>query len=213
MQRGAKAPLLPFASAPPSPEPVNEYTQWYLAVVDSLQGQLLIAPAHLSDPNFAHTVVLMIQHDAKGAFGVVLNRPSGRSIQDVWTQVRGTTCSCAQEVHMGGPVTGPLVALHKEPALAEMRVLPGVYCSMGAERIEELVAEERAWIRFYAGYSGWGQGQLEAELATGSWLTTPASADEVFDTPDGQLWTKVVKRATGTGIAFDHLADLDPELN
>lgn len=181
--------------------------------MDSLQGQLLIAPAHLSDPNFAHTVVLMIQHDTQGAFGVILNRPSGRSIREVWQQVRGTACDCEQQVHMGGPVTGPLVALHKEPELAEMRVIPGVYCSMSAERIEELVAEERPVIRFYAGYSGWGGGQLETELATGSWLTTGASAEEVFEVPDDGLWPRVVKRATGTALPFDFLEDQDPNLN
>ena len=169
--------------------------------MDSLKGQLLIAPAHLSDPNFAHAVVLMIQHDAEGAFGVILNRPSGRSIRDVWLQVRGAPCDCEQQVHVGGPVTGPLVALHKEPALSEMRVLPGVFCTMSAERIEELVGEPRSLIRFYAGYSGWGSGQLESELETGSWLTTDARSEEVFEVPDDELWPRVVKRATGTGQA------------
>lgn len=181
--------------------------------MDSLQGQLLIAPAHLSDPNFQHTVVLMIQHDDEGAFGVILNRPTGRSISDVWQQVRGSPCDCTEQVHLGGPVTGPLVALHKEPALAEMRVAPGLYCTMSAERIEELVGEDRRLVRFYAGYAGWGGGQLESELATGSWLTTDASAEEVFETDDDELWTTVIKRATGTEIPFDFLRGEDPNLN
>jgi len=182
--------------------------------VDSLQGQLLIAPAHLSDPNFAHAVVLMIQHDDEGAFGVILNRPTGRSISDVWEQVRGHPCDCSQQVHVGGPVTGPLVALHKEPALAEMRIAPGLYCTMSAERIEELVGEERELVRFYAGYSGWGGGQLETELATGSWLTIEVQADEVFETPDDGLWTKVMRRASGTELPFEYLEGPDdPSLN
>lgn len=181
--------------------------------MDSLQGQLLIAPAHLSDPNFAHTVVLMIQHDQQGAFGVILNRSSERTIRDIWLQVHGTSCPCEAPVSLGGPVTGPLVALHPEPALGDLRVLPGVYCTMGAERLEELVATERTRIRFYAGYSGWGNGQLEAELATGSWLTTDARADEIFELPVQDLWARVVKRATGTSAPFDHLDSPDPQLN
>lgn len=169
----------------------------YRACVDTLAGHLLIAPPYLGDPNFVHTVVLMIQHDGEGAFGVVLNRPTGRSIEDVWTEVRGEACACRQQIHVGGPVTGPLVALHTEPILAEMRVVDGVYCSMSADKIEELVSTERTLVRFYAGYSGWGGGQLEAELATGSWLTTLADDDAVFHTSDDDLWSKVVRRASG----------------
>lgn len=165
--------------------------------MDSLHGQLLIAPPYLSDPNFQHTVVLMIQHDEEGAFGVILNRPTGRSIREVWKEVRGEDCSCGQEVRVGGPVTGPLVALHAEPGLAEMQVVDGVYCTMSAERIEEIVRDDRKLVRFYAGYSGWGGGQLEAELSTGSWLTTEATAESVFHVKDEDLWNTVVRKAAG----------------
>ncbi|MDJ0521544.1 MAG: YqgE/AlgH family protein [Planctomycetota bacterium] len=184
--------------------------------MDTLAGHLLIAPPYLSDPNFVHTVVLMIQHDTEGAFGVVLNRPTGRSIQEVWTEVRGQACDCRQEVHVGGPVTGPLVTLHTEPRLAEMRIVDGVYCSMSADKIEELVSTDRKLVRFYAGYSGWGGGQLEGELATGSWLTTLADEDAIFHTSDDELWSKVVRRASGTetlpGLDLDLDTD-DPSLN
>ncbi len=166
--------------------------------MDSLKGQLLIAPAYLSDPNFSRSVVLMIQHDGEGAFGVILNRPTGRSIADVWAELRGKACDCREQVHVGGPVAGPLVVLHTEPALAEMTIVDGVFCSMSAERIEELVQEDRKLVRFYAGYAGWGGGQLEGELSTGSWLTTPASAETVFRTPDDDLWTLATRSASGT---------------
>jgi putative transcriptional regulator len=184
--------------------------------VDSLKGQLLIAPAHLSDPNFTNTVVLMIQHDQDGALGVILNRSTGRLLDEIWQQLRGAACACSQEVHMGGPVAGPLVALHTEPALSEIRIVADVYCTMSAERIEELVAVERQFVRFYAGYSGWGAGQLEAELATGSWLTTEARSTDVFGTSDEDLWTKVIRRASGADPmgAFDFGRSTDdPSLN
>jgi putative transcriptional regulator len=165
--------------------------------MDSLRGQLLIAPPYLADPNFSHSVVLMIQHDEEGAFGVILNRPSGRTIRDVWSELRDTPCGCAQAVHVGGPVTGPLVALHTEPALGDIQVVDGVWCSMSAEKIEEIVRDDRRYVRFYAGYSGWGGGQLEAELQTGSWLTTDATAENVFHTTQEDLWQTVVRRAAG----------------
>ena len=182
--------------------------------VDSLKGQLLIAPAYLTDPNFARSVVLMIQHDGEGAFGVILNRPTGRSIAEVWSELRGEACGCREQVHVGGPVTGPLVALHTEPALAELPIVDGIYCSMSAERIEEIVAEDRKLVRFYAGYAGWGGGQLEGELSTGSWLTVPASADSVFHTPDEDLWSRATRQASGTLPRFeDPDAGDDPSLN
>lgn len=188
----------------------------YRCGVDSLKGQLLIAPAYLSDPNFSRSVVLMIQHDEEGAFGVILNRPTGRSIADVWSELRGEACGCREQVHVGGPVAGPLVVLHTEPALAEMPVVDGIYCSMSTESIEEIVAEDRKLVRFYAGYAGWGGGQLESELSTGSWLTTPANARSVFRTPDEELWTHATREASGTDAMprFDDRADgTDPSLN
>ena len=187
-----------------------------MPVVDSLKGQLLIAPTHLSDPNFTNAVVLMIQHDEEGALGVILNRATGRLIHDVWEELRGAPCACRQEVRAGGPVAGPLVALHTEPALSEMRIVEDVYCTMSAERIEELVGEDRRLVRFYAGYSGWGAGQLEAELATGSWLTTTARGADIFSTTDEELWARVIRRASGADpmAAFDFGREGDdPSLN
>lgn len=184
--------------------------------MDSLKGHLLIAPPYLSDPNFSRTVVFMIQHDDEGAFGVILNRPSGRSIADVWRELRGDACDCQQQVHLGGPVTGPLVALHAEPSLGEILVVEGVYCSMSAERIEEIVAADRKLVRFYAGYSGWGRGQLESELATGSWLTVPADVASVFHVPEDELWTRATREASSTDFMPPFTDDArpdDPSLN
>lgn len=184
--------------------------------MDTLQGHLLIAPPYLADPNFTNTVVLVIQHDGEGAFGVILNRPTGRSIADVWQELHGDRCDCGQGVHIGGPVTGPLVVLHDAPHLAEMEVTDGIYCSMTADSIEQLVSTDRKPVRFYAGYSGWGGGQLEGELATGSWLTLQADADAIFHTADDDLWSKVVRRASGTDGLPGFDADLrtdDPSLN
>ncbi|MDA1195174.1 MAG: YqgE/AlgH family protein [Planctomycetota bacterium] len=181
--------------------------------MESLKGHLLVAPAYLADPNFSRAVVLMIQHDDDGAFGVILNRPTGRLISDVWRELRGSGCDCREQVHVGGPVAGPLVVLHTEPALAELPVVDGVYCSMSTEKIEELVSEDRKLVRIYAGYSGWGGGQLESELSTGSWLTTMADANAVFRTPDEELWARVTRAASGTDDLPRFDDGTDPALN
>lgn len=173
----------------------------------SLRGHLLIAPAHMADPHFARSVVLLLQHDSDGAFGVILNRPTDQSIREVWHKVRGEACRADQPVHAGGPVPGPLVALHQEGDLGELEVLPGVWCSMSGERVAELVERAPASLQLFAGYSGWGAGQLEAEMQVGSWLATEARAGDVFDASDATLWQGAFRRAAGT----DPLAAYEPD--
>ena len=162
----------------------------------SLAGHLLIAPAHLRDPNFAQSVILLVRHDEEGAFGLVLNRPTEESIQSIWEKVHGAPCAATQLIQAGGPVPGPLVALHREPAVGELQVLPGVWCSMQGEAIAELVEGTREHVRYFAGYSGWGAGQLEGELSVGSWLTTEADAGDVFEIAHAALWQRAFVRAT-----------------
>ena len=166
----------------------------------SLRGHLLVAPAHVADPHFAHAVVLLLQHDDSGAFGVILNRPTAESIRDVWTRVRGAPCNAKGNVYEGGPVPGPLVALHTQADLGELEVLPGVWCSMSGDRIAELVERDPETLLLFAGYSGWGAGQLEGEMQSGAWLSTEARRDDVFPRTTEGLWASVHRRA----------ADVDP---
>jgi len=183
--------------------------------MDTLRGQLLIAPPHLTDPNFSEAVVLMIQHDEQGAFGLVLNRPSSQSIADIWSQVHGDPCASKAPLHVGGPVTGPLVVLHQRENCADVEVVTGVYCSTRPEMLDEIVQQEEPHTRFFAGYAGWAGGQLEGELQTGSWLTVPASAQHVFSVTTRSLWKNVFKEIVddtsfpGSGGP----ATTDPSLN
>ncbi len=158
----------------------------------SLKGQLLIAAPSLMDPNFRRTVVLMIQHDENGAFGLVLNRTASISIQHVWEQVSETPCEIEGNLHQGGPVEGPLMAMHDNAALSEIEVMPGVYFCVGADSMRTLVAAENQTGQFFIGHAGWGLEQLENELAEGAWYTHPATPEDVFgDATD--LWDKSLK--------------------
>ena len=181
----------------------------------SLKGHFLVASSHLADPNFAKTVVLLVHHDDEGAFGVVLNRPADSTIQDLWEKVSEAPCSNDQPVHLGGPVAGPLMAVHADSALAEMEIIPGVYFAAQRENLEKLLQQEEHPYRLFVGHSGWGAGQLENELKQGAWLTTPASVEYVFYT-DLDLWTKVTHQV-GAAMLADvlKLKDLpeDPRLN
>ncbi len=161
--------------------------------MESLAGHLLIASPQLEDPNFARAVVLLIHHTPQGAFGVVLNRPSDSTIKELWNEVAQTPCENQRHVHLGGPVSGPLIALHTDRALAEMEILPGLFFAAQRENLERLIAHQEATYRLFVGHSGWGERQLERELEAGSWLTTPATVELVFFN-EGNLWKRTAQQ-------------------
>ncbi len=162
--------------------------------VDSLKGHLLIAAPQLGDPNFVRTVILMIDHDENGAFGIVLNRPSGRTVKEVWDEL-DDSCECLESINIGGPVVGPLLALHTQEYLAEAEVLPGLYLTAERENLDELVRQDYSTFRLFSGYSGWGEGQLEGELEQGGWITLKAKKEYVF-VWDDDLWDRVGEEIT-----------------
>ncbi len=175
--------------------------------METLRGQLLIAPPHLSDGNFTRTVVLMIQHDREGALGLVLNRPSTHPFSELWEKVRGGACEREERLSLGGPVAGPLMVLHGEPDAGDPEVIPGVFCCTDVARLEQLLEESAAPMRFFAGYSGWGEGQLEGELQTGSWLTAPADVEHVFPPRADELWDDVFRKIVDDASRPEGLGD------
>jgi putative transcriptional regulator len=162
--------------------------------VDSLRGHLLIAAPQLGDPNFVRTVILMIDHDENGAFGIVLNRPSDRTVKEVWDEL-DDSCECLESINIGGPVVGPLLALHTQEYLAEAEVLPGLYLTAERENLDELVRQDYSTFRLFSGYSGWGEGQLEGELEQGGWITLKAKKEYVF-VWDDDLWDRIGEEIT-----------------
>lgn len=158
----------------------------------SLQGHLLVAAADLRDPNFFRTVVLIFRHDEEGAAGVILNRRTHATIRQIWEQVSQTDCASNAPLCLGGPVEGPLMAVHSQPDLAEIDVLPGVYVAASQQNLEQLAAQSEEDARFFVGYAGWGSGQLERELEEDAWLTAPATPEHVFGNQD-DLWEQVTK--------------------
>jgi len=165
----------------------------------SLEGHLLAASPQMTDPNFARAVVLLVQHGDEGALGVVLNRPSQLQLSEVWEQVGQGPCELDQPLQLGGPVEGPLVALHEVAELSERELLPGVYFASQRGALSELVEHPTGLVRLFSGYAGWGSGQLENEIRVGAWLTAQASPQHVFFTGD-DLWRVVVSEIGGQVI-------------
>ena len=160
--------------------------------MDSLTGHFLVASPHLGDPNFFRSVVLVIRHDEEGAFGVVLNRPLPGTVADIWKAL-GTEIQNEQPIYLGGPVTGPLLAVHRDESISEGEVLPDVYYSTHKDSLNHLVTEYEGPYRVFSGYSGWGEGQLESEIEEGSWLTTKATSADIFASPE-EMWKSVAAR-------------------
>ena len=161
--------------------------------MSSLQGYFLVASPHLPDPNFYRTVVLIVQHDENGALGLVLNRPTDKTVGQLWESVTEEPCLNPQSVNHGGPVEGPLMALHQNVASGESEVVPGVFFASSDENLEQIVQHFNGPFRLFVGYAGWAGGQLESELEAGGWLTIEATCDDVFD-EDEDLWKKIACR-------------------
>lgn len=167
--------------------------------MNSLQGYLLLASPDLRDPNFFHTVVLMVRHDDDGALGLVLNRPLNVRLQQVWKDMGSAVPVRNDVIHLGGPCEGPLMALHDDPTLGETEVIPGIQFCTNRDLLEQLAADNARQARFFAGFSGWGAGQLEKEMDEGSWLTLPVTAEHVYDS-ESDLWGKLMRELTGRQI-------------
>lgn len=181
----------------------------------SLAGHFLVASRHLRDPNFLQSVVLMIHHSDEGAMGVVLNRPADKTIDDVWEMIGNDPCECDDQVFIGGPVPGPLVAVHLLSEFSEEEIMPGLFASSHRDALDLIVRKTDEPFRLYSGHSGWGSGQLESELEVGGWLHTPARIDEVFG--DHEAVWKAVTQRIGLEIMAPNLKreqlPQDPSLN
>jgi putative transcriptional regulator len=158
----------------------------------SLQGHLLVASPDLVNSPFSGTVILVLQHTDEGAWGVVLNRPAEASIRDLWQQVSDEPCQVERPVNMGGPISGPVIAVHDYEPLAEAIVPPGVFVASQREHLEQLVHQTEHPFRLFVGHSGWVAGQLNHELEHGVWLTTPATLEDVFG-DEAQLWQQALQ--------------------
>jgi putative transcriptional regulator len=194
---------------------------------ESLRGWLLVATPGLGDPNFARTVLLVLDHGSFGAMGVVLNRPGGIAVEEFLPRWHAAAVPPA-ELFTGGPVA-------RNAVIGLVRLQPGVAGAPGSgtdpdtdlagagagagagapEGWRLLIEGERpvgtvdlgtdpaplgpsiAGARLFSGYAGWETGQLEGEIAEGSWYAVPAEErDPMSADPEG-LWSRVLRRQGG----------------
>lgn len=177
---------------------------------ESLRGYLLISETELMDPNFHRTIVLMIDHNDEGAFGLVLNRPADATLSEVVEEFDGAAAGSAS-MFIGGPVEQHyLFTLHT--GLPDDRTSPyssapvdgvtfePVFSSIETYLLEkwpDSAPDDRPTFSFFLGYAGWGPGQLEHELAEKAWVVIPADSDIVFNDRPENGWQSALSRKGG----------------
>ncbi len=183
-------------------------------VPGALRGRLLVATPPLVDPNFDRTVVFVLEHSDEGALGIVINRPGERAVAEVvpsWAEV----ATAPAVLFQGGPVEpDAVIALARSPVAPADGWAPlvGAVGTVDLTRAPgELDAPHEA-VRLFAGYAGWGGGQLEGELAAGAWFVVQAAADDAFCADADQLWRAVLARQPGRLSWLTNYPD-DPSYN
>ncbi len=187
---------------------------YFNVMINPESGIMLISDPFLKDPNFMRTVVLLCEHNPDGSFGFVLNRPFEQRLDDFIPELNGYSIP----VYYGGPVqTDTLHFIHALPDLIPdgINVAEGVYWGGDFQRVIALIREralDLERIRFFLGYSGWSNGQLDDEMNEKSWLTVAGNHRLVFHGKPAEIWKEAVKELDET---FHEIINypIDPQLN
>jgi putative transcriptional regulator len=179
-----------------------------------LKGQLLLDSGQLRGSFFQRTVVLICQHDAEGAFGLVLNRASGSNVGEMIVADLPETFK-GSPLYVGGPVQpGALSFLHTESFVPDATVIPNLSLGHSLDSLIEMgdSFSPTRKVKLFAGYAGWSPGQLEDEMKRKAWLTHPASLDLIFETDPALLWQNILQKK---GWKYRLIAQMpeDPSLN
>lgn len=183
-------------------------------MVQVTSGEILIADPFLKDPNFMRTVVFICEHQLTGSFGFVLNKRYEQNLGDLVTGLEGNTFP----VYYGGPVQVDTVHfLHQRPELISggLEVIDGIYWGGDFADVAELLKTDRLRetdIRFFIGYSGWSEGQLEEEMKTKSWITSNGTRKLIFPKDVGNTWKDALRQLGGE---YEQMVNypIDPQLN
>ena len=177
-----------------------------------LKGQLLLDSGQLRGSFFQKTVVLICQHDAEGALGLVLNRNTGTKAGDmIVADLPETLKTCP--LYLGGPVQpSALSFLHSDAFIPDANVIPNLSLGHSLDALVEIGESFSPTykMKMFAGYAGWSPGQLEDEMKREAWLTHPASLDLIFDGNPEDLWQKILRQK---GWKYRLLAQMPEDLS
>lgn len=161
-----------------------------------LKGQLLLDSGELRGSFFQRTVILICQHDDEGAFGLVLNRATGSKVGEMIVADLPDVLK-EEPLFLGGPVQPTALSfLHSDSFLVDANVMPNLSLGHSLDTLMDMGESFSATrkIKLFAGYAGWGPGQLEDEMKRKAWLTHPATLDLVFGGDTSQLWQSILSK-------------------
>ena len=167
------------------------------------KGVFLVAKPGMADPRFQRSVVLLLAHSDKGTLGLIINRPTEVPLSRVLPDLRAPDTE-RHALFFGGPVgMDMLIFLMRSGAPPEhsRHVMTDVYFSVDREMLEQLLRKHKAHseLRLYIGHSGWGPGQLAAEIARGDWLLARADSATVFEKDLQTIWPQLIDSPTTPG--------------
>lgn len=178
------------------------------------RGRILVSEPYLNDPNFERTIILLCEHNEEGSFGFVLNKPSIAKVNEVMDN----EITLEATVFVGGPVQqDTLHFVHRCAELPDaVAIGEGIYWGGNFESMRLLLETKqinRDDLKFFLGYSGWSEGQLDEELNADSWIVSDRLNDElVFETNPEVMWQKALKDMGGRFSVYSNYP-LDPRLN
>ena len=178
----------------------------------SLKGQLLLDNGKLAGSFFHHAVILICQHDTEGAFGLVLNHTTDKTVGDALAAKMPAGLK-EQPVFLGGPVQSQALSfLHNDSFIAEANVMPNLHLDHSLDALLEAgdSYSPTRQLKIFAGYSGWSPSQLDDEMKRDTWLTHPATIDLVFYPKPGDLWKLILAEK---GLKYRLIADQPDDLS
>lgn len=165
----------------------------------SLKGQLILDNGKLAGSFFHRTVILICQHDAEGAFGLVLNRATGNNVGEALVANLPENLK-EKPLFLGGPVQPQALSfLHSEAFMPEAEILPNLSLGHSLDSLMELAESfsPTQRMKIFAGYAGWSPGQLDDEMKRDTWMVEPASIDLVFHSEPEKLWQTLLRQKGG----------------
>jgi putative transcriptional regulator len=157
------------------------------------QGCMLVAAPEWSSEMYSRTVCLLVHHCQQGSVGIVLNRSFVHPADDLWKHLSGKNSPTSRPLHFGGPMSGPVIALHNRQELAEVTPADGVYIAAQLAHLQQLVElADESEVRFIVGQASWEPGQLETELREGKWYPIPVTPKLVFASDD-EMWVRAMR--------------------
>ncbi len=168
------------------------------------RGMFLVASPGMLDPNFAQTVVLLVQYSGGGAMGLIINRPTDHALSEALPEIESLQ-SREDPVYLGGPVApGHIILLMRavEPPAASQHVMGHIYVSANQAPLLEMLErnDPKEGFHAFAGHAGWAPGQLDAEVERGGWRLADADESTVFELDAMEVWPELIKRTSGLWV-------------